>query len=220
MSNRKQQAKRSAVKRLPIRRRKKKKQVSPQPTAQYSAKSAKPEKPKNNQRSVPLRNDRTAAVRNRALAALGRMRREKLSLSEACRQEHIKSVTFLRYVGKAVRRDKPGGPFRPTAGDTFRRDLQIPTALGPTTISVYGSKNAQFISNYLNAVAAYLRTGDTELRPAPAERCESEGRCRVGVHQPDRWTARSGGCHRVVSGTAQTGAPRITHALCSMTARS
>ena len=87
------------------------------------------------------------------------MRREHISLSEASRQEHIKPATVRRYVGSAVRQDKPGGPYRATAGDSFRRDLQIPTAQGPTVVHVYGSKNARLISNYLNAVSEYLRTG-------------------------------------------------------------
>lgn len=106
--------------------------------------------------------DRASETRNRALAALGRMRREHLSLSEASRQEHIKPSTLRRYVGSAVRQDKPGGRFRATAGDSFRRDLQIPTVHGPTVIQVYGSKNARFIANYLNAVSEYLRTGKRE----------------------------------------------------------
>ena len=87
------------------------------------------------------------------------MRREHLSLSEACRQEHIKPVTFRRYLGSAVRQDKPGGRFRATLGDHFRRDLEIPTAQGPTVVPIYGSKNASRIANYLNAVSEYLRTG-------------------------------------------------------------
>jgi hypothetical protein len=90
------------------------------------------------------------------------MRREQISLSEACRQEHIKPATFRRYLGSAVRQDKPGGRFRANAGDSFRRDLQIPTVHGPTVVHVYGSKNARFISNYLNAVSEYLRTGRRE----------------------------------------------------------
>ncbi len=79
-------------------------------------------------------------TRNRALTVLGRMRREHLSLSEACRQDHIKPATVRRYVGSAIRQDKPGGRFRPTAGDSLRRDLQIPTVHGPAVISVRGSK--------------------------------------------------------------------------------
>jgi hypothetical protein len=101
-------------------------------------------------------------TRNRALAVLGQMRRGHLSLSEASRLEHIKPSTVRRYVGSAIRQDKPGGRFRATSGDTFRRDLQIPTVHGPTVIQVYGSKNARFIANYLNAISEYLRTGKRE----------------------------------------------------------
>jgi hypothetical protein len=103
---------------------------------------------------------RTSETRNRALAALGLMRREHLSLSEACRQEHIKPATFLHYVGSAVRQGKPGGRFRATAGDRFRRDLEIPTAQGRTVVSIHGSKSASRIANYLNAISEYLRTGN------------------------------------------------------------
>ncbi len=106
------------------------------------------------------RTNREREARARALHALALMRHEKLSLAAACRLEHIKPATFLRYVGSAVHRDRPGGRFRATAGDRFRRDLQIPTAQGLVTIPVYGSRNAENISKYLNAVASFLRTGD------------------------------------------------------------
>jgi hypothetical protein len=94
------------------------------------------------------------------------MRRKHVSLAAASRLEHIKPTTVLRYVGSAVRHGKPGGRFRATKGDRFRRDLQIPSANGPITVPIYGSKNAENISKYLNAVAHYLRTGDeAKLRP-------------------------------------------------------
>jgi hypothetical protein len=108
----------------------------------------------------PLKsNEKSPDTRKRALQALGRMRREHLSLSKACRQEHIKPATFLRYVGSAVRQDKPGGRFRATPGDSFRRNLEIRTAQGLTVVPIYGSKNASRIANYVNAVTEYLRTG-------------------------------------------------------------
>jgi hypothetical protein len=106
-------------------------------------------------------NERQADARTRALHALAKMRRDDLSLVEACRLEHIKPSTMRRYVGNALTQDKPGSKYRATAGDRFRRDLQIPTALGPTAIPVYGSKNAREIALYLNAIALYLRKGDT-----------------------------------------------------------
>jgi len=99
-------------------------------------------------------------AQTRALHALAKMRRDKVSLAEACRLEHIKPSTFLRHIGSAVRQDRPGGRYRATAGDRLRRDLQIPTALGPTPVPIYGSKQAREISQYLNAIALYLRKGD------------------------------------------------------------
>lgn len=107
------------------------------------------------------RNERNPEVRSRALHALAKMRRDKLSLAEACRLEHIKPSTLLRHVGSAIKHDRPGGRYRVTTGDRFRRDLQIPTPLGPTPVPVYGSKQAREISRYLNAIALYLRKGDT-----------------------------------------------------------
>lgn len=112
-------------------------------------------------RNTARRNEREAQAHSRALHALAKMRREKLSLAEACRLEHIKPSTFLRHVGGAVRQDKPGGRYHATAGDTFRRNLQIPTALGPVPVPIYGMKNARELANYLNAIALYLRKGDT-----------------------------------------------------------
>jgi hypothetical protein len=109
---------------------------------------------------------RQVQARTRALNVLAHMRRQHLSLAAACRLEHVKPATARRYVGSAVRQNRSGSRYRATKGDRFRRDLQIPAASGPMTIPVYGSKNAENISKYLNAVAHYLRTGDqTRLRP-------------------------------------------------------
>src|SRR5277367_5342679 len=99
-------------------------------------------------------------TRTRALHALAKMRRDKLSLAEACRLEHIKPSTLLRHVGSAIQQDRPSGRYRATTGDRLRRDLQIPTALGPTAVPISGSKKARGVSNYLNAIALYLRKGD------------------------------------------------------------
>jgi hypothetical protein len=96
----------------------------------------------------------------RALHVLSRMRRQNLSLGEACRLEHIKASTVLRHVGSAIQHDRTGGRYHAVAGDRFRRDLQIPTVLGPIAVPIYGSKNATEISDYLNAIALYLRKGD------------------------------------------------------------
>ena len=105
---------------------------------------------------------RPGPARTRALHALSHMRREKLSLAEACRLEHIKPATFLRHVGSAVRQKTPGGRYKVSAADKFVRKLNVPTALGPTAVPVRGSKAAREVSAYSNAVAKYLRTGKTK----------------------------------------------------------
>jgi hypothetical protein len=105
---------------------------------------------------------RQAQARNRALHALALMRREKLSRAQACRLAHIKPVTFQRYVGRAVRQERPGGRYHSLNTDKFRRDLQVPTLLGPMPVPVRGLKNARDVSEYSNAVGVYLRTGKTK----------------------------------------------------------
>jgi hypothetical protein len=132
------------------------------------------------------RNEREAHARERAFAALARMRREKVSLAAASRLEHVKPATIVRHVGSAIRQDKSGGRYRATKGDRFRRDLQIPTAQGPVTVPIYGSKNAENISKYLNAVSHYLRTGDeSKLRPFKGKSLKVAGKRVKLITDPD-----------------------------------
>jgi len=138
-------------------------------------------------RSTIRRSEREAQTRTRALNALALMRRKHLSLATASRLEHIKPATVLRYVGSAIHHNRFGGWYRATKGDRFRRDIQIPTAQGPVTIPVYGSKNAESISKYLNAVAHYLRTGDqTRLRPFRGKTIKVGGKKIKLVTDPDK----------------------------------
>jgi hypothetical protein len=123
------------------------------------------------------RTEREARARERALGALAQMRREHLSLAAASRLEHVKPTTVLRYARSAVRQDRPGARYRATKGDRFRRDLQIPTVHGPMPVPVYGSKNAEKVSKYLNAVGFYLRTGDeAKLRPFKGKTLKVDGK--------------------------------------------
>jgi hypothetical protein len=38
----------------------------------------------------------------------------------------------------------------------------VPTAIGPTPVSVRGSKQATLLGRYMSAVGKYLRTGNTD----------------------------------------------------------
>jgi hypothetical protein len=117
-------------------------------------------RPKSIPKKSPKLTPRSHSTRNRALHALRLMRSEHLSLAEACKRAHIKQSTFLRYVGDSVRHDRPGGRYRATPSDKHRRDLLLPTALGPAPIPIRGSKQATQVARYLNAVGVYLRKGD------------------------------------------------------------
>ena len=131
----------------------------------FSSKSGR-KKPSRRSPQFSVRDQHKAETKRRALAALALMRRQRISLAEACRAEHIKSKTFLTIAGSAVTQDHPGGRYRATKGDSFRRDLKVPTTLGQITVPIKGSKTATQIAKYQNAVAEYLRTGKTSsLRP-------------------------------------------------------
>lgn len=98
--------------------------------------------------------------------ALSLMRRAKLSLTAAAKQSGTRAATMQRYVGSALRQEHAGGHYRATAGDRFRRDFRIPTALGYIGVPVYGSKRATELSQYSNAIGFYLRSGDeSKLKP-------------------------------------------------------
>ena len=130
-------------------------------------------------------NARQDATYNRAVHALALMRRGE-SLSAACRAEHIKPDTFLRYIGSAVRHDKPGSRFRVTATDSLTRALLVPAADGPVRVSVKGIKAAREFSAPANAIAHFNRTGDTsKLKRFKGKTFRSEGRRYEFLTDPD-----------------------------------
>lgn len=99
------------------------------------------------------------------------------SLAAACRAEHIKPDTFLRYVGSAVRHDKPGGRFRVVAKDKLTRELQVQTTEGPVLVSAKGIDAARRFSAHANAIGHFNRTGDTSrLKDFKGKTFTSEGR--------------------------------------------
>jgi len=111
-------------------------------------------------RNAIPRTERQAEARERALAALARMRRQKSSLSAAAEAEHTNPRTVKRYVGSALRREGPGGRYRPTASDRIRRTLHVLTSEGVQTVTVRDSRQATKLAEYWAAVHRYLETGD------------------------------------------------------------
>lgn len=100
-------------------------------------------------------NEKRAQARQRALRALTDMRRGA-SLSQAARNNGISIRTMKRYVGAALRQDRPGGRIRARKSDRLPRYLQLPGVDGPIDITARGSKQATEISRYKAAVNRFL----------------------------------------------------------------
>jgi len=110
-------------------------------------------------RSRERENQYQSPEREKALAALARMRREELSLSKATRLEHIKPRTFLRQVGSAVYRSGPGKPWKARKSDTLKARMRILTEKGPVYDEVRGSRERTRNARYEIAVRAF-RAGE------------------------------------------------------------
>jgi len=103
------------------------------------------------------RNDREAHARERALAVLSAMRRERISLKAAAKIEGTDPSTVRRYVGSALRKSGPGGRYRATAYDRISRTMAILTPQGEQVVTVRNSRDASRIGEHMNAVRAYAR---------------------------------------------------------------
>lgn len=112
-------------------------------------------------RNAIPRSQREVHARERALAAVARMRREHLSLSAAAKAEGTNIRTVRRYAATALDRAGRRGIFRAKASDRMARRLNFLTAQGQIDIVVRSSRTASAIGEYLNAVRKYLNRGDT-----------------------------------------------------------
>jgi 3-deoxy-D-arabino-heptulosonate 7-phosphate (DAHP) synthase class II len=111
-------------------------------------------------RNAKPRNAREAQDRERALAAMARMRREKVSLRAAARAEDTDPKTVKRFVGSALRQDK-SGRYRAKPYDRISRTLNFLTAKGSVPIMVRHSRTASKVAEHSNALREYRRTGDS-----------------------------------------------------------
>jgi hypothetical protein len=111
-------------------------------------------------RNGKVKRFKRASAYNRALHVLARMRRTGETLTAASREEHVDPRTVRKYVGAELR-GLAEGRTQATKADRRKRNMLIPTALGPTPIVVRGSKEASRLGRYLAAVGKYLQTGDT-----------------------------------------------------------
>jgi hypothetical protein len=94
---------------------------------------------------------------NRALRAISRMRREKLSLSAAAREEGTTTATVRKLLPKALRRSK-SGRWIATKNDHYVRVLRLPGVHGPVTVFARSYSEAQLASAYLASLNRWART--------------------------------------------------------------
>jgi len=109
------------------------------------------------------RNARQAEARERALAALALMRREKKSLSAAASNKDTTPATVRRYVGSALRQEHAGGRYRATAYDRIPRKVKLATPEGETPVTVRDSRTASRIGEHRSALGAYVRGDSSAL---------------------------------------------------------
>lgn len=117
-------------------------------------------KRRSSRRNAIPRTAHEAEARERALATLALMRREKLSLTAAAKAEHTRPRTVRRYVGSTLRQKGPGERYRPTTHDRIPRALHIVTPKETLPVTVRDSRTASRIGEYMNAVRIYVNTGD------------------------------------------------------------
>jgi len=116
-------------------------------------------------RSNPVsRSNRTARTRDRALHVWRDMQRGT-SFSVAARNNGIKVGTARKYLGAALRQDRPGGRIYATKSHRLVTYLQIPGKHGAIEITAHGSREATEIARYKAAVNRFLAGDSKALAP-------------------------------------------------------
>jgi hypothetical protein len=106
-----------------------------------------------------------AARRRRAISdprvarALGFMRRERVSASEAAHREKMKLETFRKGAGRFLYRSGPGKPWKARTEDQLRFSMTVLTNRGPLDVIVSNSRKRKLLSQY-NFALRMFRAGE------------------------------------------------------------
>jgi hypothetical protein len=98
-------------------------------------------------------------ARERALGALGLMRREGVPIKHAARQSGTTVETVLRHVGSVLGRTTRGR-YTPRPYDRLYRRMPVLTTAGRIPVEVRDSRSASLLARHANAVKRYVHTGD------------------------------------------------------------
>ena len=106
------------------------------------------------------RTDREAHAKERSLAVLSLMRRERLSLKPAARMVGTNPTTVSRYAGSALRQERKGGRIRVAKFDRITRGVTFLTSSGKRAGVVRDSRTASALGEHLNAVKVFVNDRD------------------------------------------------------------
>jgi len=136
-------------------------------------------------RNAKPRNAHEAQKRELALATVALMRREGIPLSKAARIQGVSPRTVLEFARPALRLGRDG-KYWALPYDHIPRTLNFLTSRGTIPVTVYDSRTATDIAEYMNAVRKYVRTGDTSgLERFKDKSFVADGRVRRFVTDPD-----------------------------------
>jgi hypothetical protein len=130
-------------------------------------------------RKKPARAIRRKAITDpRVARALGLMRREGVSASEAARREKMKLKTFRQRAGRYLHRSGPGKPWKARSEDQLSFSMTVLTRRGPAEVIVRNSRQRKLLHRYEFALRMF-RAGEDG---ADAALKEFEGKT-VGGHK-------------------------------------
>ena len=113
----------------------------------------------------------------RIARALGLMRREGVSASEAAKLEKMKLETLRKGAGRFLYRSAPGKPLKARSEDQLRFSVTVLTNRGPLEVIASNSRERKLLHQYDSALRMFRAGADR----AEAQLKEFEGK-KVGGH--------------------------------------
>jgi hypothetical protein len=102
---------------------------------------------------------RKAITDPRVARALGLMRREGASASEAARREKMKLKTFRQRAGRYLYRSGPGKPWKARSEDQLSFSMTVLTTRGPAEVILRNSRERKLLHRYEFALRMF-RAGE------------------------------------------------------------
>jgi hypothetical protein len=102
---------------------------------------------------------RNQPIDPRVARALGLMRRERVSASQAARREGMKLKTFQKSAGRYLYRSSPGKPWKARSHDQLRFLVNIPTTLGIKAVVARNYRERKLAGAY-DATLRMWRAGE------------------------------------------------------------